>query len=315
MVYCSRKYAFYIESALKGSGKMSKYKGIEICGYAKINLHLDITGKMANGFHSVRTVMQSIDLYDKVRLTPRDDLAVTVRCNVEGVPCDRSNLAVRAVEEYFRVTGRRMGVDIEIEKNIPMAAGLAGGSADAAAALRAIFELDGGSMPIARLYGVASELGADVPFCIAGGTSYGEGKGDILRPMSAMPDCIIVVACGGEGVSTPAAYSLLDSRYSDFSEGAYTPHNLLSLRRALDDGDISALATSIYNIFEQPIMEIRPTVKLIKDIMLECGALGAMMSGSGPSVFGIYTDAEAAKRAAERISEHHIFAAVCAPKS
>lgn len=284
-------------------------------GYAKINLHLDVTGRMENGFHSVRTVMQSLDLCDTVSVRPREDGKITVSCNVEGVPCDASNLAVRAALEYFRVRGVSMGLDITIDKRIPVAAGLAGGSADAAATLRCVYALDGGRMPIARVYGIASELGSDVPFCIAGGTSYGEGKGDLIRPLSSMPDCTVVVACGGEGVSTPMAYGLLDRKYNGFADGAYQPRSLAALRSALEIGDLVGVARNMYNVFEEPIMEVRPTVRLIKDTMLDGGAIGAMMSGSGPSVFGIYTDADAAARTAGTLRSLGIAAHVCRPKN
>ena len=284
-------------------------------GFAKINLHLDIAGRRADGFHTVKTVMQSLTLCDTVTLTTRDDSNIILSCNVEGVPLDESNLAARAVKAYRAVSGFDVGVDIAIEKNIPMAAGLAGGSADAAATLKALREIDDVGMPIARLYGIGSELGSDVPFCIAGGTALGEGKGDILRPLSPMPDCTVVVACGKDGVSTPAAYAMLDKKYCGFAEGAYEPRSTAELKRALDDGDIYGVAANMYNIFEEPIASVRPEVGRIKDIMLSGGAIGAMMSGSGPSVFGIFTDADLACKVVTRLREIDVFACTCKPQN
>ena len=283
-------------------------------GFAKINLHLDVTGRRPDGFHTVKTIMQSLTLRDKIILTARNDGEISLSCNVPGVPLDESNLAARAVRAYSKVREINIGADIVIEKNIPMAAGLAGGSADAAAVLKAMREIDDGGMPIARLYDTASTLGSDVPFCIAGGTALGEGKGDILRPLSNMPDCTVVVACGTEGVSTPMAYSMLDKKYNNFVEGAYEPRSTAALKRALDDGDIFGVAANMYNIFEGPIAEVRPEVRRIKEIMLSGGAIGAMMSGSGPSVFGIFTDDALAQKTAERLKTLGIFACTCNPQ-
>lgn len=288
---------------------------IEQYGFAKINLHLDVTGRRPDGFHCVKTVMQSVSLCDKVTLALRSDGEISVSCNAGGVPLDDSNLAARAVRAYCREAGRFFGADITIEKNIPVAAGLGGGSADAAATLKAIRKADSFGMRTASFYGVASELGSDVPFCIAGGTMLGEGKGDILRPLSDMPPCTIVIARGAQGVSTPAAYRMLDEKYSDFADGAYEPRSIVVLRRALDDGDIYGVAANMYNIFEGPVSSIRPEVAQIRSEMLSGGAIGAMMSGSGPSVFGIFTDPSLAAKVAERLRAKDIFACVCKPQN
>ena len=289
-------------------------KSGEQYGFAKINLHLDVTGRREDGFHTVKTVMQSLTLCDKIIFTPRSDGELTLSCNVPGVPLDESNLVCRAVRAYSAVRGINIGGDIVIEKNIPMAAGLAGGSADAAAMLKVLKEIDPVGIPIARLYGIASELGSDVPFCIAGGTAVGEGKGDVLRPLSDMPDCTVVVACGKEGVSTPMAYAMLDKKYDGFREGAYEPRSTVALKRALDDGDIFGVAANMYNIFEEPISAVRAEVGQIKEVMLSGGAIGAMMSGSGPSVFGIFTDDSLAQKVVERLGIKGIFACICKPR-
>ena len=285
-------------------------------GYAKINLHLDITGLMDNGYHSVQTVMQSVSLCDDVTVSLRDDGVYTVSSNVAGVPTDEKNLAVKAARALEKRLGRTIGADIHIEKRIPMAAGLAGGSADAAAVLLALNELLESPLDMAALCEVGSELGADVPFCIVGGTAYAEGKGDILYPFPKLCDCYIVVACGGEGVSTPWAYKMIDEKYNNFSDGAYSPKGVEILKYAMDTGDIQGICDNIYNIFEEPILSERIVAKNIRNVMISAGAVGAMMSGSGPSVFGIFNDELTAKNAIEKIKalgKESIVAELCRP--
>lgn len=285
-------------------------------GYAKINLHLDITGIMDNGYHSVQTVMQSVSLCDEVTVSLRGDGAYNVSSNVEGVPTDEKNLAVKAARALERRLERPIGANIHIEKRIPMAAGLAGGSADAAAVLLALNELLGEPLDMKALCEVGSTLGADVPFCIVCGSAYAEGKGDILYPFPRLCDCHIVIACGGEGVSTPWGYGLLDKKYNGFTDGSYSPRGVEKLKNAMQTGNIRDICEHIYNIFEDPILAERPVAKNIKEIMLSSGAVGAMMSGSGPSVFGIFESEQVAKKAIENIKAsdvNGISVALCRP--
>ena len=284
-------------------------------GYAKINLHLDVTGRLENGFHAVNTVMQSLSLCDAVTLTRRDDCQYRLTCDNPLVPTDESNLAIRAARAFENALGLKLGADIHIQKNIPMAAGLAGGSADAAAVLKGLNALCGDPLTLSELCAVGSALGADVPFCIAGGSAFADGKGDILHPFPAMPDCTLVVACGGEGVSTPMAYGLLDTLYRGFgSESDYTPRDVSALRQACELGDIRGICEHTYNIFEAPILAARPVAAQIKHTLLDCGAIGAMMSGSGPSVFGIFDNGDAARIACERISAMGVTPHLCRPQ-
>ena len=283
-------------------------------GYAKINLHLDISGRTDDGYHLVETVMQSISLCDDITLSLRDDEAFSLTCNVEGVPTDEKNLAIKAALAFRKKTGIKCGADIAIEKRIPMAAGMAGGSADAAATLLCLNEACDNILSIDELCALGSALGADVPFCIVGGTAYADGKGDVLHEFVKMPDCYIVAACGGEGVSTPFAYKTLDSLYADFlDKSVYAPRGTEVLSQALKDGDISLIAASTYNIFEAPILALRPIANDIKKTMQESGALGAMLSGSGPSVFGICADKDAAELTVKAIRQTGHFAEVCRP--
>ncbi len=283
-------------------------------GYAKINLHLDIRGRTFDGYHLVETVMQSISLCDDVTLSLRDDGVFSLSCNVEGVPTDDKNLAIKAALAFREKTRVRCGADIVINKRIPMAAGMAGGSTDAAATLLCLNEACGNILSIKELCDLGATLGADVPFCIVGGTAYADGKGDILHDFIKMPDCYILAACGGEGVSTPFAYKTLDSMYADFlDKSVYIPRGTESLSQAMSKGDLTLIAKATYNIFEEPILALRPIAKDIRETMKEGGALGAMMSGSGPSVFGIFADKESAYQTAKMICKKGYFAEVCRP--
>jgi 4-diphosphocytidyl-2-C-methyl-D-erythritol kinase len=283
-------------------------------GYAKINLHFDITGRTSDGYHLVQTVMQSISLCDEVTLSLREDGDLSLSCNVNGVPTDEKNLAIKAIIAFREKTGVKYGADIVIKKRIPMAAGMAGGSADAAATLGGFNELCGNLLSTDELCDIGAALGADVPFCIVGGTAYADGKGDILHDFKKMPDCYILAACGGEGVSTPLAYRTLDEMYEGFGEGGfYKPRGTELFSKAMDSGELPLIAKAMYNIFEEPILALRPIAREIRETMKKGGALGAMMSGSGPSVFGIFDKKDIAERVAEEIREKGYFAEVCRP--
>ena len=285
-------------------------------GYAKINLHLDVTGRMAGGYHSVNTVMQSVSLFDTVTVSLKDEPGYTLSCNVPSVPLDGSNLAVKAAKAFEKKIGRVLGADILIDKNIPMAGGLAGGSADAAAVLRGLNLLCGSPLTTDELCAIGGYLGADIPFCIVGGSAFAVGKGDILHPFPSMPDCTLVIACGGEGVSTPIAYGAIDEIYGGFEEGCkYTPKPLDPLFEAAEKGDVYAIASNTFNIFEKPMLAIRPVAAELKQIMLSCGAVGAMMSGSGPSIFGIFDNDALVASACEKIKRIGVTPHICKPQN
>ncbi len=274
---------------------------LTVQGYAKINLHLDITGRMEGGYHRVETVMQSVSLCDHVTVI-RKEQGFSAACNVAGVPSDEKNIAVRAAMLFCRRLGTQDGTFIEIQKNIPMAAGMAGGSTDAAAVLSGMNRLYGQPFSLEELCEMGSCLGADVPFCIVGGTRYADGKGDQLHPLPCMPDCHLVIACEGEGVSTPWGYGVLDRLWNDFTEeSSYVPKQTDDLRQSLANGSLEGVCNAMYNIFEEPILALRPVAADVRRILQEQGALRAMMSGSGPSVFGVFGSEHAAKAAAENL--------------
>lgn len=281
-------------------------------GYAKINLHLDITGIREDKYHNVQTVMQSVSLFDTVTVSLNDSGCVSCECDREGVPTDEKNIAVKAAKIYLEAIESEKGAHVKIEKRIPMAAGLAGGSTDAAATLVALNRLYDNKLSIDELCVLGSKLGADVPFCIEGGCAYSDGKGDILHPFPPIPDdTIFLVACGGEGVSTPWGYGLMDKIHNNFVD--YTPRGIENLKNALLSEHPESFADHLFNIFEQPVLNERPIAANIKKIMLDSGAAAAMMSGSGPSVYGVFNTIDEAKKAKKIINADGYFAELCYP--
>ena len=290
-------------------------QNIAVRAYAKINLHLDVLGIAENGYHLVNTVMQTVSLCDDVEVSINATGVHSIECSIPGIPLDAKNLAWRAADIFFAKTGFSYGADIKITKRIPAAAGLAGGSADAAAVFIALNELCGKPLTDEELYVISAKLGADVPFCIAGGAKFADRYGDVLHPFFELPECFLVVTCGKEGVSTPWAYAKLDETYSGFAEGAYTPRSTAPLEDALRSGNILGVCENMYNIFEGVIEKEREEVGMLRGIMLKNGALGAMMSGSGPSVFGIFDDSQKAEAACSAIAELGLPTFVCKPIS
>ena len=300
---------------------------------AKINLALDITGRRSDGYHTIAGVMQAVSLCDTVTVEvtepvdgmylctmgPRPGMAeeILLSCTNPALPTDRGNLAWRAAEAFFSATGRGCRrLTVHIEKRIPAAAGLAGGSTDAAAVLVALNRLFGEPLTQAALCEVGVRLGADVPFCLVGGAQITEGVGEILTPVAAMPDCRLVIACGGEGVSTPAAYRALDDLYGGFRPDAYTPRTteLEYLKVSLGQANLPAVCDHLFNIFESVVLPERPVARQIKELLLAEGAIAALMSGSGPSVFGVFPAGdERAQMACDKLREQGITAVVCAP--
>ena len=299
--------------------------------YAKINLFLDVTGRRENGYHDIAGVMHTVSLCDRVTLTvegmhrgeicslsgvSRGAGEITLTCTEPSLPTDRKNLAWRAAEEFFAATGfGAQKLSIHIEKHIPAAAGLAGGSTDAAAVLRGLNRMYGSPLSADGLTAAGVRIGADVPFCIVGGACITRGIGDDLTPIRALNHGALVVACAGEGISTPAAYGELDAKYGGFAEGAYTPRTeeLSRMLSALVHGDVEGVASEGFNLFESVILPQHPTACGIKATMQAGGAQLALMSGSGPSVFGLFDSDDAAASVAAELTQAGIPACVCHP--
>ena len=281
-------------------------------GYAKINLHLDIGGIRDDGYHDVEIVMQTLTLCDKITVSINGSGSFSCECDIADVPTGEKNIAVRAAMLYAEAAELDFGVHLKIEKNIPMAAGLAGGSTDAAATLVALNGLFDNKLGEDELLSIGSKLGADVPFCIRGGCAYTDGRGDVLHSFPSIPkDLIFVIACGGEGVSTLWAYRLMDETHDNFKN--YETRGAEKLRDALLSDNPESFTEYLFNIFEEHVLHQRPIAKEIKSILVALGAKAAMMSGSGPSVFGIFDSEEQAKIAENAIKEKGYFAAVCYP--
>ena len=286
---------------------------VTVFAYAKINLFLDIESRRSDGYHNILSLMQRISLRDtvSVSLEPSEKKTIEVACTDPSIPCGEKNLAYKAADIYPVTTGK---ISINIDKVIPSSAGLAGGSADAAAVLTALNELCGNKLSVGELCDLGAKLGADIPFCITGGACLVEGIGDILTPAGSMPRFPIVVAKKGEGMSTPAAYGALDKKFDGFI--GYAPHRDL-LEKLTDADEVTSAekyCEGLYNIFEHVVESERPDVSLIKAIMTSCGAAGAMMSGSGTSVFGIFDTEESAAAAVEALKKQGADAHLCYPK-
>lgn len=279
---------------------------VTVLAPAKINLSLDILGKRPDGYHLVKMLMQSVDLCDTVTVWENNDGKIDLSCNVDGVPCDASNTAWRAVEAFFAFTQRENpGIGVKIKKKIPVSAGLAGGSTDAAAVLVALDELMNTRLSREELCDIGEEVGADVPFCIMGATMVASGIGTILTPAPDMPECSILLAKPPVSVSTKEAYALADDR-----ECYWEPHTDDAVE-AVCVGVLQEIADALYNDFEE-LIKLKE-VERLKATMLANGALGACMSGSGPTVFGLFEDEGAAEDCANLLEKTCETVVVCRP--
>lgn len=298
---------------------------ITVPAYAKINLFLDVIARRPDGYHEINGVMQAISLGDILTLeitepgktTCLTEESLSLSCSQLTIPTDRGNLAWRAAEAFRLSTGKSWEhLHIHIDKHIPVAAGMAGGSTDAAAVLVGLNQCFGHPLTPQALCEVGLTLGADLPFCLQGGAQITRGVGERLTPIASMPPCELVVACGGEGVSTPTAYRTLDELYQDFDPKVYIPrvHELEALTTALHRGELGALCTSLFNLFESAVLPKRPVARFIKETLLSGGALAAMMSGSGPSVFGVFPEGDGrAETVRRQLEARGIPAWVCKP--
>ncbi|MBQ9963660.1 MAG: 4-(cytidine 5'-diphospho)-2-C-methyl-D-erythritol kinase [Clostridia bacterium] len=269
---------------------------------AKINLVLDVVGKREDGYHVLETVFQSVDWYDRITVDYADTLCFT--CNGD-LPQDASNTAYRAAVLFAEYIGERAAFRIDVEKHIPVQAGLAGGSADAAGTLVALNHLTGAGLSQAQLCDLANKVGADVPFCVMGGTAFATGTGDILTPLPALEQGFFVIVKPEGGVSTPEAYRLVDNAEKLFHPSAKT------FCEALESGDVTAMAAAVGNTFEAALS--LPACLAARDQLTENGAIAACMSGSGTAVFGWFTDRQTAENCTARLSPLYANVQVCQP--
>lgn len=273
---------------------------ISVKALAKINLGLDVIRRREDGYHEVRMVMQTIHLFDRLNISKSKDAGITLQTNLSFLPVDQHNLAYRAAAMLIEEFGLTDGVDISLKKHIPVAAGMAGGSTDAAGVLFGMNEIFELGLSKEDLMDRGVKLGADVPYCIMRGTALAEGIGEKLTPLSPMVKCPVLIAKPQISVSTKYVYEHLN--LSDVSNHPDIDKLLADMKRK----DLHAIAGDMGNILETVTIPLHPEIAEIKSCMCAHGALNAMMSGSGPTVFGLFETVEDARRAAEKIKEQGI---------
>ena len=272
---------------------------MQIRAMAKINLSLDVIRKREDGYHEVRMIMQMVDMYDTVRMFPTRQRGIRLTTNLPYIPRDENNLAFRAAKLIMDECGVNRGLSIRLDKFIPVAAGLAGGSSDAAATMVGVNKLFGLGFSREQLMERAAKIGADVPYCIMKGTALSEGIGEILTPLPPMPDCFILLCKPNISVSTRDVYGSLH-----LDEETFHP-DVGRAVEALHAGDLKMLTNSscMFNVLETVTAPRYPVIGDIEADMMESGALRAVMSGSGPTVFGVFDDRDKAERARTFLKE------------
>ena len=254
---------------------------------AKINLSIDVLGKRQDGYHLVEMIMQTIDLYDLIEINEKDNDQITIKSTSDEIPLDCNNLVYKAANLIKKTFNINKGVEIHIKKNIPVAAGMAGGSSNAAAVLVGLNKLWNLNLSNQQLEKIGLKLGADVPFCINGGAVLASGIGEELTPIKGLTKDVCILVCKPDlFVSTKEVYECIDSKDID-----KRPNNKF-LIECLKNEDTRKLAENMFNVLEGVTMDKHPVIQQIKDIMTNNRALGAMMSGSGPTVFGLYENRE-----------------------
>ncbi len=269
---------------------------MKIKAYAKVNLMLDILGTLPNGYHNLWMIMQSVSLSDTVTVTENDSKEITITCSKEGIPTNEKNIAHKAARAFFEYTQtENCGIHIDIQKNIPSEAGLAGGSADGAAVIKALNELFKTKLSERELCRIGKKIGADVPFCIVGGTCLAQNIGEVVAPLEDIPNCYFVLAKPTMGVSTKEAYESFDNASyirKPKREKMFT---------AAANGNFDKMCSLAANVFEQ-VIEVPERVEM-KKIMRQSNAKLSLMSGSGPTVYGVFENENDAKECAEKLKK------------
>lgn len=279
--------------------------------YAKVNLFLKVSDARPDGYHNIETVMQQISLYDNVMVTSlpthEGDRRITIECSEKSLPTDQTNIAYRCAAAFFDHFGvKEYNIKIYIDKKIPIAAGLAGGSTDGAAVLELLNTITKTNASPTELCNIGKKVGADIPFCLIGKTASAFGIGEIIKPIkiSSAPNYSVLLIFPGDGVSTKEAYALLDSH------PATSDYDISSIISELERGE---MPLSVFNSFESVILPIHKGARAAKELLLSCGAKLAMMSGSGPSVFGLFDSTETLQTAYELTKKRALRAFICSP--
>lgn len=272
---------------------------LTIKAYAKINLALDVVGRLPNGYHQVKMVMQTVGIYDELTLQ-RADSGIVLTTDSGELPTDENNLIYKAVRLMQEKYGLQEGVRIHLQKRIPIAAGMAGGSTDAAAAMKGMCKLFRLEASERELMSEAVKIGADVPYCVMGGTALAEGIGERLTALRAVPELTLLVAKPGVSVSTQEVYRRLDAvelkRHPDID----------GMVNAIGEGNLQGVVERLENVLEKVTIPACPVIETIKQRMLELGARSSLMSGSGPTVVGVFPDRESAERACGQIEQEKL---------
>ena len=271
---------------------------ITVKAYAKINLGLDVLRKREDGYHDVSMIMQSIKLHDRITIHRSAEPGIHIRTNLSYLPNDRGNLAYKAADLFLDTMSIKDGLTILLEKSIPVAAGLAGGSSDAAAVLKGLNKIYRTGLSQKELMKLGVQLGADVPYCIMLGTALSEGIGELLTSLPPMPDCMILLVKPDISVSTKYVYENLS-----LSKDSIHP-DITAMCGALAEGNLYSLTRKMDNILQTVTIKDYPIITKIKNKMLELGAVTSLMSGSGPTVFGIFKNYEVSKKAYSYFKKH-----------
>lgn len=269
---------------------------MQLKAYAKINLGLDVIRRRPDGYHEVSMIMQSIDLYDELAFDKTTDGVIRIKTDKDELPVNEDNLIYKAAKLLFDEFNITDGIDISLKKNIPVAAGMAGGSTDAAATLKAVNELWNLGLSEQELRNRGVKIGADIPYCIMGGTALSEGIGEILTKIPDCPDCTVLIAKPPVAVSTKYVYQNLN-----LNEVSHPDIDVI--REAISNGDINKVADNLGNVLESVTIPLHPVIDDIKQIMIDGGALASLMSGSGPTVFGLFDDINKARMCEKVINQ------------
>lgn len=268
---------------------------IVLKSYGKINLGLDVLRRREDGYHEVRMIMQTVGLYDVLTMKKRKDDKIEMTCNLSFLPTDERNLVYKAVKLIKDKYHIKDGVEINLSKRIPVAAGMAGGSSNCAAALKGMNQLFDLGLSIDELCEIGVTLGADVPYCIWGGTALSEGIGEKLSRVDAMPDCYILIAKPGISVSTAFVYK-------NFDLPALSKHpDIDGMLECLKEKDLTGICDRLENVLETVTIKEYPIIEKVKKHLMDQGAKGALMSGSGPTIFAIFEDKKTADDAMESL--------------
>ncbi|MCI8862307.1 MAG: 4-(cytidine 5'-diphospho)-2-C-methyl-D-erythritol kinase [Lachnospiraceae bacterium] len=275
---------------------------MQLKALAKINLGLDVLRRREDGYHEVRMIMQTVHIFDQLQLEKKQDTGISVRTNLYYLPENENNLVYKAAKLLWDEFGLPGGISIQLKKYIPVAAGMAGGSSDAAAVLFGMNRMYDLGLSMEELMQRGVKIGADVPYCIMRGTALAEGIGEVLSPLPPMPPCTILVAKPGIGVSTRFVFENLKANELE------SHPDIDGMLDALKNQDLKALAghMTLGNVLETVTIPAYPVIQKLKDAMIRGGALATLMSGSGPTVFGIFDSRQAAKRAYGALKRGHL---------